>query len=149
MNKNFAVSLLSFIFLMGCSGTIPTLGINEGQLQPCPDKPNCVSTQATDRSQFIEPIEFNSTAQQAQDRLLQVLKTMDRTKIVVNEENYIRVEFTSKIFRFVDDGEFYFQPAKKGEIIIHLRSASRIGHSDFGVNRERIEQIRKQFKMDI
>lgn len=145
MDKQIVISLFSCIFFMGCSGTIPTLGINNGQLLPCPDKPNCVSTQATDKSQFIEPIEFNSTAQEAQDRLLQVLKTMDRTKIVVNDENYIRVEFTSKVFRFVDDGEFYIQPAKREEIIIHLRSASRIGHSDFGVNRERIEAIRNRF----
>ena len=71
---------------------------------------------------------------------------MKRCKIKVVEDNYIRAEFTSKVFRFVDDVEFYFPDTKSKETIIHVRSASRVGHSDFGVNRKRIEQIRSKYK---
>lgn len=145
MNRHIAFALFSFVFLMGCSGTIPKLGVNSGQLLPCPDKPNCVSTQATDKIHFIEPIHFSGTAQEAQNRLLQILKTMEGAKIMATEENYVRVALTSKVLRFVDDAEFYFVATEKQKMMIHLRSASRIGHSDFGVNRERIEQIRHKF----
>lgn len=62
------------------------------------------------------------------------------------EDNYIRAEFVSKIFRFVDDVEFYFPDKKSKELLIHVRSASRVGYSDLGVNRKRIEQIRRKLK---
>ncbi|WP_339725891.1 DUF1499 domain-containing protein [uncultured Paraglaciecola sp.] len=145
MNKYLAITLLSFIVLVGCSGTIPKLGVKSGQLMPCPDKPNCVSTQATNEAHFIQAIAFSGSVQEAQDRLLQVLEGMERTKIIATEENYIRAEFTSNVFRFVDDAEFVFLSAAEGKTMIHLRSASRIGHSDFGVNRQRMEQIRNTF----
>jgi uncharacterized protein (DUF1499 family) len=61
-------------------------------------------------------------------------------------DNYIRAEFVSKIFRFVDDVEFYFPDKKSKELLIHVRSASRVGYSDLGVNRMRIEQIRRKLK---
>ena len=141
MNKQILIVLLSFIFLTGCSGTMPKLGVKSGQLMPCPETPNCVSSQATDQKHFIQPIHFIGASQDAQDRLLQILKTWKRTKITVVQENYIRVEFTSKIFRFIDDVEFYFRSTKTEKTIIHFRSASRIGHSDLGANRKRIEQI--------
>ena len=67
---------------------------------------------------------------------------MKRTKIIIREDNYIRAEFVSALFRFVDDVEFYFNDASK---TIHLRSASRVGSSDLGVNRKRMEQIRAQY----
>lgn len=148
MNKHISIFLLSFIFLLGCSGTMPKLGVNNGQLMPCPDTPNCVSSQAADQDHFIQPILFSGSAQDAQARLLQLLKALQRTNIIVVQDYYIRAEFTSKLFRFVDDVEFYFPSTKTGEIIIHLRSASRIGYSDLGANRARIEQIRDEFKID-
>ena len=67
MNKSIAIALLSFTFLLGCSGTIPKLGMDNGQLIPCPDKPNCVSTQATDKPHYVQPIEYSGTSQEAQD----------------------------------------------------------------------------------
>jgi len=124
---------------------MPELGINNGQLMLCPKTPNCVNSQTTGEKHFIEPIHFIGERQEAQERLLKILKSWKRTKIIVVQENYIRVEFTSQIFRFVDDAEFYFPPTKAGKLTIHVRSASRVGHSDFGVNRKRIEQIRNKF----
>jgi uncharacterized protein (DUF1499 family) len=146
MYKQISIVLLSLIFFMGCSGTIPKLGIVNGKLMPCPDTPNCVSSQTEDESHFIEPINFIGTPQDAQVRLMQILEDLDRTTIYDVQENYIRVEFTSKIFRFVDDVEFYFPSTNNEKITINFRSASRIGHSDLGANRKRIEQIRSRFK---
>ena len=64
---------------------------------------------------------------------------MPRTSIVEERADYLYAEFASRLLGFVDDVEFYFPP---NERIIHVRSASRLGHSDFGVNRKRIEDIR-------
>lgn len=146
MSKTISIALLTLIFMTGCSGTMPKLGVNKGQLMPCPGTPNCVSSQATDEEHFIQPIVFIGEGQEAQMRLLQILKAWPRTNITVVEDDYVRVEFTSRIFRFIDDVEFYFSPTNGEEIIIHVRSASRVGRSDLGVNRKRIEQIRNSFK---
>lgn len=110
-------------------------------LPPCPNKPNCVSTQATD-AHAIAPMRYHATEEQARQRLLAVLRAMPRTTIVESGPNMVRVEFRTLIFRFVDDAQFVFDDQTK---TIHFRSASRIGHSDLGVNRRRMEEIRKAF----
>jgi len=145
MNKQILVVLVSLIMLTGCSGTRPDLGINNEMLMPCPKTPNCVNSQAVDKEHYIEPILFTGTQQEAKDRLLRVLESEKRTKILTAQKNYIRVEFTSALFRFIDDVEFYFSEKPAKETIIHVRSASRVGYSDLGVNRKRIEQIRNKF----
>jgi uncharacterized protein (DUF1499 family) len=147
MNKKISIILLSFGFMMGCSGTIPKLGVISDQLTPCPSKPNCVSSQATDKDHYIHPINFTGTPKDAQDKLLQILNALERTNVIVVQKNYIRVEFSSKIFKFVDDVEFYFPSTSTDKIIIHFRSASRIGYSDLGANQQRIEQIREKFQV--
>ena len=145
MNKLHPVVLVSLIILSGCSATKPDLGVNNGKLMPCPESPNCVNSQAAGEQNYINPIHFTGTQQDAKDRLLQILKSEKRTKILEAHENYIRVEFTSALFRFVDDVEFYFPEKQPGERIIHIRSASRVGYSDLGANRKRIEKIRSKF----
>jgi uncharacterized protein (DUF1499 family) len=148
MSRQFLMVLFGFLFLMGCAASIPKLDVNSGQLMPCPNTPNCVSSQTTDKSHFIQPMHFRGTGEEAQQRMLQILNTLQQTEIKTVQENYIRAEFTSKIFRFTDDVEFYFMPIKNDIITINLRSASRIGYSDLGVNRKRIELIRKLFIQD-
>ena len=125
---------------------MPKLGINDGHLMSCPESPNCVNSQAADEEHTIQAIHFSGTSEQAQQRLLQILKAWNRAKTVVVEEDYIRAEFTSLVFRFVDDVEFYFPATQTEKMLIHVRSASRIGYSDFGANRKRIEQIRSKFE---
>lgn len=143
MRKQFFILLTVVLLLLtGCSGTMPKLGINDGQLAPCPNTPNCVSSQATEKQQFIEPILFSGAQQEAKASLIDVLSKEARVAIVENQDDYIRVDFTSKWFRFVDDVEFYFPATTNEGTIIHVRSASRTGRSDFGVNRKRIERIR-------
>ncbi len=127
----------------GCWGPRPSSpGVEKGKLKKCPDTPNCVSSQEAG-SHFIEPISFSSSMEEARHILLEVLKNMKRTKITTSQENYIHAECTSLLFRFVDDVEFYLDDNAK---LIHVRSASRVGRSDFGVNRKRIEEIREKFE---
>ena len=111
-------------------------------LPPCPDKPNCVSTQATDPRHAIAPLRYSATRAQAMAKLMAVLQAMPRTRIVSADAAHVRVEFTTRIMRYVDDGVFVIDDAAK---VIHFRSASRVGHSDFGVNRRRMEGIREAF----
>ena len=81
-NKIIPVVLVIFVFLTGCSGTMPNPGINNSELAPCPKTPNCVSSQAHDKKHFIEPINFAGTQQEAHDRLLQMIESEKRTKIL-------------------------------------------------------------------
>jgi uncharacterized protein (DUF1499 family) len=131
---------------MGCAGTTPKLGLIDGQLVPCPQSPNCVSSQITDKERLTQPIYFSGTRQEAQVKLLQIIKTTQRANITDIRDNYIRAEFTSKLFRFIDDVEFYFPATKTDNTIIYFRSASRLGYSDLGANRARIGQIKEKFK---
>jgi uncharacterized protein (DUF1499 family) len=136
------ILLLSAV-VFGCSASRPAHpGMTDGKFQPCPDSPNCVSSQSPDKKHFIEPIHYEGTQQQAKDRLINVIQGMKRSKIVTDLDHYIHAEFTSAFFRFVDDVEFYFDDRAK---TLHVRSASRIGRSDFGVNRKRIEELRSRF----
>ena len=145
MRKKLTVGIAGLILLTGCAGTMPDLGINNGGLMPCPKTPNCMNSQAVDEKHHIQPIRYPGTSQDARSRLLQILESEKRTKILTAKDNYIRAEFMSALFRFVDDVEFYFPKEHADETVIHIRSASRIGYSDFGANRKRIERIRSQF----
>ena len=126
----------------GCTGNRPgDLGVREGKLKPCPDSPNCVSSQASkEDSHFIEPITYISPRSDEQNRLKTVISSLPRTQLIKEENGYLYYEFTSLIMRYVDDVEFYLDDTTK---LIHIRSASRLGKSDLGVNRKRIETIRK------
>jgi len=115
---------------------------NAKMITSCPSAPNCVSSIDTDRKHFIEPLRFAGSAKDAQHRLLEVLLSLKRTRVVTFKENYIHAESVSAIMRFVDDVEFFFDDRQK---VIHVKSASRVGYSDLGVNRRRIEKIRKLF----
>ncbi len=146
MKKKIQIVLSILILLAGCTKVIPELGVENGQLAQCPTAPNCVSSQAKDKKHYIEPLLLTGTPSEVKNNILKILTDSQVSKIVVVENNYIRAEFTSKVFHFVDDVEFYFPDTKSEEITIHVRSASRVGYSDFGVNRKRIEQIRSLLK---
>ena len=131
------------VMMLGCSACQPhNLGITDGKLSPCPDSPNCVSSQSSDKKHFIEPVRYEGTKRRAMERLIEVIQGMKRCRIITMDDHYIHAEFTSAFFRFVDDVEFYFDSKAK---VIHMRSASRIGYSDFGVNRKRVEKLRSLF----
>ncbi|WP_341528912.1 DUF1499 domain-containing protein [Nostoc sp. UHCC 0302] len=116
-----------------------TLGVDSGHLSSCPASDNCVVSQNADPKHAIDPITYHLDRNQVRETLLKVLTVVPRTEVVEQTDNYIHALSKSRIFKFVDDVEFYFPP---NESVIHLRSASRVGDSDFGVNRRRVEQIR-------
>ncbi len=113
----------------------------EGRLAPCPDKPNCVSTQTTNRNQLIVPFTYSKPLADAKEALRTVLNKLPRTEIRKDEGAYLHVEFRSAVLRFVDDVEFLFDEQTK---TLQFRSASRVGYSDWNVNRKRMEDIRNQ-----
>ena len=117
--------------------------MSDGKFIPCPKSPNCVSSQSTDQDHYIDPLRYQGELAAAKSRLLQVLNGLAGTSVETETDYYIHATFTSRIFRFVDDVEFYFDDAAK---LIHLKSASRIGWSDLGANRRRCEAIRSSFK---
>lgn len=126
------------------AGKAPTnLGARDGRLAPCPRSPNCVATQGdpADATHFVAPIAFKGDAQAAWRALRDAVAGAERAKIVADKDGYLRAEFASKLIGFVDDVEFLLDPGARA---IHVRSASRLGYRDFGVNRARIEAIRAQ-----
>ena len=128
---------------MSCSGTPPELGVKDGKLNLCPDKPNCVVSYKDSEDHFIDPIKYMEDKQTAYQKLSTIIEKEENSKIITKNEDYIRAEFTSALFGFVDDVEFLFPDDE--EKTIHVRSSSRIGHSDLGVNRKRIEMIRFKY----
>ena len=132
--------------LFGCSGTKPTtLGVNNGKLSDCPDSPNCVSSFSSEGRHAMEPFGYTGDEHKAKEKIAGIISKIKRAKIVVNEQDYLHAEIASAVFGFVDDVEFYFDDENK---LIHFRSAARLGKYDFGVNRKRIDMIRKQFYQD-
>ncbi len=119
------------------------LGVTNGKLADCPSSPNCVCSQATAESHRMEPIPLTTDGAQAMQRLKSTIGSMPRAEIVEESEKYLRVEFTTAVMRFVDDVEFLIDEDSK---VIHFRSASRIGHSDLGVNRKRMTDLIAAFK---
>jgi uncharacterized protein (DUF1499 family) len=119
------------------------LGVVDGRLAPCPDSPNCVSTQAHDAAHRMEPISYSGSAEDALARIKAIVASRPRAKIVTEKENYLHVEFTSALFRFVDDVEFLIDETNRR---VHFRSASRAGYGDLGVNRKRMQAFAEEFQ---
>jgi uncharacterized protein (DUF1499 family) len=150
-----AAALIAIIALSvvigGCmglfSGTRPDdLGVRDARLAPAKRTPNNVSSQAdrnADAQHYIEPLRYSGDPRQAWAALRRVVDGMPRVRVIASDANYLYAEFSSRLMGYVDDTEFYLDE-KAG--VIHVRSASRLGRSDFGVNRERIETIRAHLK---
>ena len=127
--------------LAACAGEHPNnLGVHDNRLSACPSTPNCVSSQETDEKHRIAPLAFSGDADIAFARLKQILARRNDTKIIEEHSGYLRGELRTTLF--VDDGEFLLD---RGGRVIHIRSASRLGYSDLGKNRSRMEVIRHEF----
>jgi len=107
--------------------------------KPCPDKPNCVSSQAEDARHSISPLAVKKSSDWPKS-VIDVLSSVRGITVTDVNDDYIHAECRSLIFRFVDDLELLWDSRKS---ICQVRSASRVGHSDLGVNRRRVEKIRK------
>lgn len=145
--KRYIVAGL-FIFTLlnvACSSAPQdSTGMQNDTFRPCPDSPNCVSSMAKDGSHAVQPFAYSGiTMNESRASIVNILENTRRCRIITLEERYIHAEFRSLVFRFVDDVEFFFP---EDESIVHVKSASRLGYSDFGVNRRRVEEIRSAFK---
>ncbi|MEM9089231.1 MAG: DUF1499 domain-containing protein [Cyanobacteria bacterium P01_F01_bin.53] len=126
------------------AGTRPdNIGVTDGKLAACPASPNCVVSQGADEEHTIAPIAYTTDRQTARENLTDILGVVPRTKVITQSDDYILAESESRLMGFVDENEFYFP---KGESVIQVRAAARLGESDLGVNRRRIEQIRLAFQ---
>ena len=116
------------------------IGVIGGRLSPCRSTPNCVSSQAdpADKEHYIAPIPFKGDAIAAVRR---AVESMPRSRIISVDSHYLYAEFRSALLGYVDDVEFHYDGS-----VIHVRSASRLGRRDFGVNRARVEELRKLVK---
>jgi len=112
-------------------------------LKPCPSSPNCVSSLAEDARHRVPPLSWTGELTQAKARLRRAVLAAGDATFVVEADTYWQLEFRSRLFRFVDDVEFLFDREHR---LIHVRSASRVGYSDLGVNRKRVETIRARFR---
>jgi uncharacterized protein (DUF1499 family) len=135
------MTLLAAI-LTACAGERPkNLGVTNGILAACPSSPNCVSSFATEGGQKIAPLTFSDDPAAAFSRLTQMIRQRKDATVIEERSDYLRVELRTTFF--VDDAEFLLDGEKK---VIQLRSASRLGYSDLGKNRRRIEEIRAAFR---
>lgn len=129
------------VLAAACAGERPTsLGVRDDRLSACPSSPNCVSSQASDERHHIAPLAFDDSPDTAFARLKQVLTRRNDTAVIEEAPGYLRVEMRTTFF--IDDGEFLLDRTRK---VIQVRSASRLGYSDLGKNRSRMEEIRRAF----
>ncbi len=136
------IMTIALVCLMaGCATTGGNdLGLTpEGMLTPCPSSPNCVSSDAADDAHRIAPLSFGSEPADAWQALIEHLESTPEYTIVERGDGYLRAEARTRLLRFVDDVEFHLRP-EAGEIA--MRSASRVGYSDLGANRRRLERLR-------
>lgn len=115
------------------------LGVTNGQLAPCPNMPNCVSSQSNDPRHAIAPIPYGIDAEQAQAVLSEHIRSLPLAEVITEEPGYLYAEFRTKGMGYTDDVEFLFDDDAK---VIHFRSSARLPYSDWGVNRNRMEEIR-------
>ena len=119
------------------------LGVANGRLAPCPSSPNCVCTYAEDAGHAIEPMRFTCSADRAWEAIREIVQESQGAIIISSSDRYLHAEFRSRVFRFVDDVEFFVDAENR---LIHFRSASRVGYGDFGANRKRMEKLRGEFE---
>ena len=136
-----ALYLAALLLIKLTSPRPDTLGHQNGQLSPCPDSPNCVNSQAEpgDDVHSIDAIPFSGSEVEFRDNLQLLCRQIPGFKLITAEGPYLHYECTTRLMRYTDDLEFYFD---EGAQVIHLRSASRLGYSDLGANRKRVEHLR-------
>lgn len=136
-----ATLLILTSLLIACAGTPPKIITNPQVLLPCPSSPNCVSSFADKNDpHYIAPLTSKLAIEDKVNRMHQLLSDKSKIEVIHSETHYLRAEATSSFWGFVDDIEFIFTDEQ-----IHMRSASRLGYSDLGVNRQRLETIRSEF----
>lgn len=135
------VLFVGFFVYVNISNKLPEgLGLTDGELMPCPSSPNCVSTQASpeDVEHYAEPIVYTGDRMKTQLLIESFILNNGNAHLVSSTLGYVHFEVKSPLVGYIDDVEFYLPAA---DSVVHVRSASRVGYSDFGTNRERVRQI--------
>lgn len=114
-------------------------GVVDGRLVPCPTSPNCVCSEDADAQHAVDPLPVPAGEGTPVERLLSRLATLPRVEVLETTDSYVHATFTTLVLRFTDDVEFLLDPSGTH---FDVRSASRVGHSDLGTNRERVEDLR-------
>ena len=146
---NTLISLLIVLFvilvvpltILSCAPNPSKVQLVDGRLRACPNSPNCVSSESDNASSRIEPLIFQDPPEKAWSDLKETVRELGG-EIQEEHEGYFWATFTSRVFRFVDDVEFRMVST---DGIVHVRSGSRVGYSDLGVNRRRVEKLRALF----
>lgn len=134
---------LAYLVAMGVVSRRPRVrGLREGRLRACSRFPNCVCSQPGCGKRRVEPIAFSGSPDAAMDRLAAAIAALPRGRVMKREGSYLHAEVSSRLFGFVDDLEAQVDPAAG---VLHLRSGSRVGVNDYGVNRRRVERLRARF----
>jgi uncharacterized protein (DUF1499 family) len=131
----------ALLTILSCASDPPKVQWVHGRLSACPKSPNCVSSESDITSSRVEPLTFKGPPEKAWNDLKETVREMGG-KIEGEHDGYLWATFTSRIFRFVDDVELRMVST---DGIIHVRSGSRVGYSDLGVNRRRVEKLRTLF----
>ena len=144
--KRIAVIIIgTMLALSSCAGDRPTiLGVTNGRLAACPDSPNCVSSQASEERHRIEPLAAGDDPDAAFARLIDIVRRRPDATVIKHTDTYLQVELRTTLF--IDDAEFLLDREQRR---IQVRSASRVGYSDLGLNRRRIEEIRSQLQRTV
>lgn len=127
------------VFMINLNSKSVAGGIGNGRLAPCPATPNCVSSTAEDPAQLVEPFKLTGDLAAIRENLKVALSRLGGTTVVKEETNYLHAVASTAFFRFRDDLELLIDPANG---VVHIRSASRLGVSDLGANRKRVERLR-------
>ena len=138
-----AVLLLGTAALVALSQRSVTVGPEDGRLRPCPDSPNCVSSQETSAEHAIEPLRFEGDPDAAFAALVELVRAFPRAEVVTVEGGYLHAVVRTPVLRFADDLELLLDRDAR---TIHVRSASRVGRSDLGANRARVEALRERWR---
>ena len=134
--------LIAILFIVPHLASAPDdLGVRNGKLKAVPDSPNCVSTFAAedDNQHYISPLTYTGSLEDTMLKIESTVSSISGFKIITKESNYVHIEATTPVFRYVDDLEIYLDDSTKR---VHFRSASRIGQSDLGANRKRVEKLK-------
>ena len=147
MNSFISILIVFFVIsgvlltVLSCASNPPRVQLIDGRLRPCPKSPNCVSSESDSTSSRIEPLSFQGRPEKAWGDLKETIRELGG-KIQEEHDGYLWATFATRLFRFVDDVEFRMVSS---DGMIHVRSGSRVGHSDLGVNRRRVEKLRTLF----
>ena len=140
-------TLLFFLIVSVLTRTFPpskpeTVGLRDNSLQNCGSKPNCVCSLQNDSVHGIAPFQIRENVNSSMEKLSKIIQSMNGARIISSQDGYLYAEFKTSFFGFIDDVEFHVNESANR---IEVRSASRLGYSDLGLNRSRLESIRKKY----